>query len=83
MVVNLQSYKETYLKLRIIRGTEQGDELPSLHYMINCVALVHSLHLRSLVPSIRALMRPYYQLYSQPHHLNLVKVGKLRGKLLN
>lgn len=39
MVVNLQSCKETYLKLRIIGGTEQGDELPSLHYMINCVAV--------------------------------------------
>lgn len=52
----------TNLELWIVRGTEKCDELSSFYHMVYCVSFVHSFHVRSLIPSIRALMRPHYQL---------------------
>jgi hypothetical protein len=52
--------ENAHLKLRIVRCTEKGNELPSFDHMVYCVSFVHSFHVWPLIPGIWALMRPYY-----------------------
>lgn len=50
------------LKLRIIRSTEKSNKFACFDDMIDSISFIHWCHLRPLLPCIRALMRPDYQL---------------------